>query len=86
MDDTSQIRLNDLPLLIDSRRAAADKTASAWIDRGYNTIKHCDKTESTTVLGLYLLLDDALKPATPLTNGVINQTLLQCPTQWHFTR
>ena len=29
-----------------------------------------------------LLLDDALKPATPLTNGAINETLLQCPTQW----
>jgi len=28
-----------------------------------------------------LLLDDALKPATPLTNGAINETLLQCPTQ-----
>jgi len=24
-----------------------------------------------------LLLDDAFKPATPLTNGVINETLLQ---------
>jgi len=24
-----------------------------------------------------LLLDDALKPATPLTNGAINETLLQ---------
>jgi len=28
-----------------------------------------------------LLLDDALKPATPQTNGAINETLTVCPTQ-----
>jgi len=28
-----------------------------------------------------LLMDDALKPATPQTNSTINETLLQCPTQ-----
>ena len=32
------------------------------------------------------MTDDALKPATPLTNGAINQTLRHCPTQrqWLF--
>jgi len=31
-----------------------------------------------------LLLDDALKPATPLTNGVINETLRQfAPVTFH---
>ena len=30
-----------------------------------------------------LLLDNALKPATPLTNGAINETLR---VTWHFTR
>jgi len=36
-----------------------------------------------------LLLDDAFKTATPLTNSMINETLWQFaprPTQWHFTR
>jgi len=28
------------------------------------------------------LLDDALKPATPLNDGAIIQTLQVCPTQW----
>jgi len=31
-----------------------------------------------------LLLDDALKPVTPLTNGVINETLQQFPNSVTF--
>jgi len=32
-----------------------------------------------------MLLDDLSNPATPVTNGMINETLQVCSTQWHFT-
>jgi len=41
------------------------------------TVKSCSFYINCSIQCVRLLLDDALKPATPLTNGAINETLRQ---------